>query len=138
VFRKPSEIPPIQQPIFMAFRGATSVFLKYWLSEQRRPATLRSKGRGKMTKSQGKRVSKRVSIYLRVSTTEQTTINQRRELHAVAKRHGWSVVRSSRMRAFREPRVAKTGRRSTHCSSRFRAVKWTWWRLGLSIVSAGR
>jgi DNA invertase Pin-like site-specific DNA recombinase len=46
-----------------------------------------------MTKSQGKRVSKRVAIYLRVSTAEQTTTNQRRELHAVAKRHGWSVVR---------------------------------------------
>jgi DNA invertase Pin-like site-specific DNA recombinase len=27
-----------------------------------------------------------------VSTTEQTTTNQRRELQAVAKRHGWSVV----------------------------------------------
>jgi DNA invertase Pin-like site-specific DNA recombinase len=46
-----------------------------------------------MTKTRGKRVSKRVAIYLRVSTTEQTTINQRRELHAVAKRHGWSVAR---------------------------------------------
>ena len=45
-----------------------------------------------MTKRQGKRVSKRVAIYLRVSTTEQTTTNQRRELQAVAKRHGWSVV----------------------------------------------
>ena len=45
-----------------------------------------------MTRMQGKRVSKRVAIYLRVSTTEQTTTNQRRELNAVAKRHGWSVV----------------------------------------------
>ena len=45
-----------------------------------------------MTKIQGKRASKRVAIYLRVSTAEQTTTNQRRELHAVAKRHGWSVV----------------------------------------------
>jgi DNA invertase Pin-like site-specific DNA recombinase len=45
-----------------------------------------------MTRMQGKRVSKRVAIYLRVSTTEQTTTNQRRELHAVAKRHGWFVV----------------------------------------------
>ena len=36
--------------------------------------------------------AKRVAIYLRVSTTEQTTANQRRELQAVAKRHGWSVV----------------------------------------------
>ena len=45
-----------------------------------------------MTKIQGKRASKRVAIYLRVSTAEQTTTNQRRELHAVAKRHGWCVV----------------------------------------------
>jgi DNA invertase Pin-like site-specific DNA recombinase len=45
-----------------------------------------------MTKTQGKRVAKRVAIYLRVSTTEQTTTNQCRELQAVAKRHGWSMV----------------------------------------------
>jgi DNA invertase Pin-like site-specific DNA recombinase len=35
---------------------------------------------------------KRVALYLRVSTSEQTTRNQRRELHAVAERHGWHVV----------------------------------------------
>jgi DNA invertase Pin-like site-specific DNA recombinase len=35
---------------------------------------------------------KRVALYLRVSTTEQTTDNQRRELEAVAERHGWNVV----------------------------------------------
>ena len=35
---------------------------------------------------------KRVALYLRVSTSEQTTKNQRRELNAVAKRHGWEVV----------------------------------------------
>jgi DNA invertase Pin-like site-specific DNA recombinase len=35
---------------------------------------------------------KRVAIYLRVSTSEQTTANQRRELKAVAERHGWNVV----------------------------------------------
>src|ERR1700722_2041068 len=35
---------------------------------------------------------KRVAIYLRVSTGEQTTENQRRELEAVAERHGWRVV----------------------------------------------
>jgi DNA invertase Pin-like site-specific DNA recombinase len=45
-----------------------------------------------MPKTKSQRVSKRVAIYLRVSTAEQTTTNQRRELHAVAKRHGWSVV----------------------------------------------
>jgi hypothetical protein len=35
---------------------------------------------------------KRVAIYLRVSTTGQTTTNQQRELEAVANRHGWQVV----------------------------------------------
>ena len=35
---------------------------------------------------------KRVALYLRVSTTDQTTRNQRRELRAVAERHGWEVV----------------------------------------------
>jgi predicted site-specific integrase-resolvase len=35
---------------------------------------------------------KRVALYLRVSTSEQTTRNQRRELHAVAERHGWHIV----------------------------------------------
>ena len=37
-------------------------------------------------------VQKRVAIYLRVSTGEQTTENQRRELQEVAMRHGWRVV----------------------------------------------
>jgi DNA invertase Pin-like site-specific DNA recombinase len=37
-------------------------------------------------------MSKRAAIYLRVSTTEQTTENQRRELLAAARRHGWLVV----------------------------------------------
>ena len=36
---------------------------------------------------------RRSAIYLRVSTTDQTTDNQRRELEAVASRHSWSVVR---------------------------------------------
>src|SRR5271166_3581819 len=37
-------------------------------------------------------MSKRVALYLRVSTTEQTVENQQRELEAVAGRHGWNVV----------------------------------------------
>jgi len=37
-------------------------------------------------------VQKRVAIYLRVSTGEQTTENQRRELQEVAMRHGWRMV----------------------------------------------
>lgn len=36
--------------------------------------------------------AKRVALYIRVSTSEQTTRNQRRELKAVADRHGWEVV----------------------------------------------
>jgi DNA invertase Pin-like site-specific DNA recombinase len=40
----------------------------------------------------GSKTAKRVAIYLRVSTSEQTTTNQRRELKAVAERHGWDVV----------------------------------------------
>lgn len=35
---------------------------------------------------------RRVAIYLRVSTADQTTRNQRRELREVAERHGWHVV----------------------------------------------
>jgi DNA invertase Pin-like site-specific DNA recombinase len=34
---------------------------------------------------------KRVAPYLRVSTGEQTTKNQRRELGTAAERHGWTV-----------------------------------------------
>jgi len=34
----------------------------------------------------------RVALYLRVSTAEQTVENQRRELQAIAERHGWQVV----------------------------------------------
>ena len=37
-------------------------------------------------------MTKRVALYLRVSTSGQTVENQRRELRAVAKRHGWEVV----------------------------------------------
>ena len=32
------------------------------------------------------------ALYLRVSTAEQNTRNQRRELKAVAERHGWNIV----------------------------------------------
>lgn len=35
---------------------------------------------------------KKVALYLRVSTSDQTTKNQRRELEAVAKRQGWKVM----------------------------------------------
>jgi Resolvase, N terminal domain len=38
-------------------------------------------------------MTKRVALYLRVSTDEQTTANQRRELEAVVERHGWQIVK---------------------------------------------
>jgi len=37
-------------------------------------------------------MKKRVALYIRVSTSEQTTGNQRRELLTAALRHGWEVV----------------------------------------------
>jgi len=37
-------------------------------------------------------MTKRVALYLRVSTADQTVENQRRELAAVVKRHGWRIV----------------------------------------------
>jgi len=36
--------------------------------------------------------SKRVALYARVSTDQQTTRNQLRELQEIAERHGWTVV----------------------------------------------
>ena len=36
--------------------------------------------------------AKPVALYLRVSTSEQNTRNQRRELRAAAERHGWELV----------------------------------------------
>jgi len=38
-------------------------------------------------------MTKRVALYFRVSTSEQTTENQKRELREVAQRQGWDVVR---------------------------------------------
>jgi|SRR5947209_14135505 len=37
-------------------------------------------------------MQKRVALYLRVSTAEQTLENQQRELEAVVERHSWNVV----------------------------------------------
>lgn len=37
-------------------------------------------------------MKKRVAIYLRVSTSSQTTENQRRELQAIADQRGWQIV----------------------------------------------
>jgi DNA invertase Pin-like site-specific DNA recombinase len=39
-----------------------------------------------------RREAPKVALYVRVSTSEQNTRNQRRDLRAVAARHGWEVV----------------------------------------------
>jgi DNA invertase Pin-like site-specific DNA recombinase len=41
----------------------------------------------------GAAMTKRVALYVRVSTDGQAVANQEEELQAVAKRHGWDVVR---------------------------------------------
>ena len=38
-------------------------------------------------------MAKRVAFYLRVSTGEQTTANQQRELETVTERHGWQIMK---------------------------------------------
>jgi DNA invertase Pin-like site-specific DNA recombinase len=48
---------------------------------------------------------KRVALYLRVSTSEQTTRNQRRELCAVADSMGGRLWRPSRTQVSQVPRV---------------------------------
>ena len=56
---------------------------------------------------------KKVALYLRVSTDDQTTDNQRRELEAVASRHNWTVVRVFEEAALLAPRVVTHALAST-------------------------
>src|SRR6476620_1626752 len=41
----------------------------------------------------GEPIMQRIALYLRVSTSKQDTLNQRRELEAVAARSGWEIVK---------------------------------------------
>jgi hypothetical protein len=66
-----------------------------------RSSTVRGRVASAMTR-QGKE-GQRVDTYLRVYTSERTTDNQRRELIAVAKRHGWIVVRVRGRRGYPFP-----------------------------------
>jgi DNA invertase Pin-like site-specific DNA recombinase len=54
------------------------------------PCTIRMAIAG--TTTMARKMTKRVALYLRVSTDGQTVANQRLELDAVAQRHGWQVV----------------------------------------------
>lgn len=69
---------------------------------------------------------KRVGLYLRVSTSEQTTDNQRRELMAVAERHGWVVVQVFEDAGISGARAARSGRRLMRCSRRWPDVRSIW------------
>jgi DNA invertase Pin-like site-specific DNA recombinase len=48
---------------------------------------------GSLLLKAGASAMKRAVLYLRVSTVDQTTANQERELRAVAERAGWEIVR---------------------------------------------
>jgi DNA invertase Pin-like site-specific DNA recombinase len=70
------------------------VFNNYCIYEHATILWLLKTAKGGADAMNAKRTSKpkRVALYLRVSTAEQTTRNQRRELKAVAERHGWDVA----------------------------------------------
>jgi DNA invertase Pin-like site-specific DNA recombinase len=84
--------------------------------------------------------SKRVALYVRVSTDGQTTVNQERELREVADRHGWRVVEVFRDQAIsgRNGREKRPGLdRLLHAVSRKEVevvAAWSVDRLGRSLV----
>ena len=79
---------------------------------------------------------KRAVLYLRVSTTDQTTANQERELRKIAERAGWDVVKVYKDHGFLEPRAETSGRPSTRfAATPAQGSSMSLW-LGRSIVSA--
>ena len=56
---------------------------------------------------------KRAVLYLRVSTLDQTTANQERELRQVAERAGWQIGHVYRDHGIPAPRARTSGRSST-------------------------
>jgi hypothetical protein len=83
VFRKPLEFREQKKPRNQTESRPTSDAMCYGTF-----VPSRAEGVKAVVKSKGKRVA----LYLRVSTSEQTTRNQRRELETVAARHKWDVV----------------------------------------------
>lgn len=73
---KPREIRPSSSMRIKGFAGLSIPYGNYMITVHKE-ATMRER---------------RVAFYLRVSTSEQTTANQRRELDEVAARAGWNVV----------------------------------------------
>ena len=75
-------------------------------------------------------MAKSVALYLRVSTAEQTVENQRRELEAVAARHGWKVVAAIEDAGISGAKGRTSGRATTGCAAGLPGASSTLSRLG--------
>jgi Resolvase, N terminal domain len=69
---------------------------------------------------------RRAALYLRVSTADQTTANQERELREVAARMGCESSRFTRITASAEPRVVTSALRSIRCAGMQRSAGSSW------------
>ena len=70
--------------------------------------------------------AKRAAIYLRVSTADQTTDNQARELEAAASARGWSVVQTYADQAVSGAKGAANDRSSMPCCAMPSGAAATW------------
>ena len=81
------------------------------------------------TKSTGLGAMRQAVIYLRVSTIDQTTANQERELREIASRMGCEIVKVYRDHGISGAKAATSDRRSTSCAVMPRDGNSTWsWR----------
>jgi DNA invertase Pin-like site-specific DNA recombinase len=69
---------------------------------------------------------KRAVLHLRVSTIEQTTANQERQLEAIAGRMGLEIVKVYKDQGLAVPRALKSGRRSMLCAGTRLSANSTW------------
>ena len=69
---------------------------------------------------------KRAVLYLRVSTQDQTTANQERELREIAGRMGCDVVKVYKDHGIRAPKVVISAPPSMRCAALPRAGNSTW------------
>jgi len=89
----PRKISPRKRRFGAVHRAMKMMFRNHCFSEHDQAPLHRGRSEGSREPMNAKSVKpKRVAIYLRVSTAEQHTRNQRRELKAAAERHGWSVA----------------------------------------------
>ena len=69
---------------------------------------------------------KRVVLYLRVSTLDQTTANQERELRQVAERAGWQIVHVYKDHGISGAKGKDSARSSTRCTRLPPGASSTW------------